>query len=183
MNNMETYSSTNSTAVEKPHRTWGQFWRFVIIGFLNMFIDLAVLNLLIWITGVGHTGAWYTVFKTISFTVAVVNSYYFNRRWVFRGLEGKKVTVEFSKFIVVSVVGAFVNVGVASLVVNFQAPVSAFFHAIPGIKQIFDWAVGVIGKVTSDAWATVAAIFGSAAGLLWNFVGYKFLVFIKKQRI
>lgn len=179
---METYSSAKSTAVEKPHRTWGQFWRFVIIGFLNMFIDLAVLNLLIWITGVGHTGVWYSVFKTISFTVAVVNSYYFNRRWVFRGLEGKKVTVEFSKFIVVSIVGAFVNVGVASLVVNFQGPVSSFFHAIPGIKQLFDWAVNVIGNITGDAWAIVSAIFGSAAGLLWNFVGYKFLVFIKKQR-
>lgn len=179
---METYSSVNSTAVAKPRKTLGQIWRFVVIGFLNMFIDLAVLNLLIWITGVGHTGVWYTVFKAISFTVAVVNSYYFNRRWVFRGLEGNKVAVEFSKFIVVSIVGAFVNVGVASLIVNFQAPITNFFQAIPGIKQLFDWAVNLISKVTTDAWATVGGLFGSAAGLLWNFVGYKFLVFIKKQR-
>lgn len=179
---MEAYSSANSVVAEKPRKTWGQFWRFFLIGLMNMFIDLAVLNLLIWISGIGRTGLWFTVFKAISFTVAVINSYYFNRRWVFKGQEGDKVTIEFSKFIVVSIVGAFVNVGAASLVANFQAPMTGFFQAIPGIKQLFDWAVALIARITTDAWATVAAIFGSAAGLVWNFVGYKFLVFIKKRK-
>lgn len=179
---MEAYSSANSDVAGKPRRTWGQFWRFFLVGLMNMFIDLAVLNLLIWISGTGRTGIWFTVFKAISFTVAVINSYYFNRRWVFRGQETGQVAVEFSKFLIVSVVGAFVNVGVASLVANFQAPMTSFFQAIPGVKQLFDWAIGIIAKITTDAWATVAAIFGSAAGLVWNFFGYKFLVFIKKRK-
>ncbi len=179
---MEAYSSVNSTPVERPRKTLGQIWRFVVIGFMNMFIDLAVLNLLIWISGTGRTGIWYSVFKAMSFTIAVVNSYYFNRRWVFRGLEGKKVAIEFSKFIIVSIIGAFVNVGAASLVANFQAPLTSFFQAIPGIKQLFDWGVALLGRITTDAWATVGGLFGSAAGLIWNFVGYKFLVFIKKSK-
>lgn len=90
--------------------------------------------------------------------------------------------MEFSKFLIVSLVGAFVNVGVASLVANFQTPMAEFFHAVPGITQLFDWGVGLVAKITTDAWATVAAIFGSAAGLVWNFFGYKFLVFIKGKK-
>lgn len=95
---METDSSANLTTVAKSRKTWGQFWRFFLIGLMNVFIDLAVLNLLILITGVGRTGVWFTVFKAISFTVAVINSYYFNRRWVFRDRKLKKWAWSFRSF-------------------------------------------------------------------------------------
>ena len=170
----------------KKRKTLKQFLKFVVVGVINTVVDLAILNLLIWLSGVGRDGAWFTVFKAISFVVAVVNSYYLNRIWVFRGDEAKKgIGTEFSKFIAISVVGAFVNVGVASLVVNIEETMVGAIHAIPGISFLYDWFVGVVISLTSPdfaVWATIAALFGTAAGLLWNFLGYKFIVFREKKK-
>jgi len=162
-------------------RTFVQVLKFVVVGVLNTLVDLAILNLLIWLSGVGQSGPLFTLFKAISFTVAVVNSYYFNRIWVFRGDETKKVSVEFTKFIIISVVGAFVNVGVATLVVTYEQGMVGFIHMIPLIAPTYDWFVSTLVALTSPnfaVWPTVAALFGTLAGLVWNFLGYKFIVFV-----
>jgi len=173
-------------AEPKPKgKTFMQVLKFVVVGVLNTVVDLAVLNLLIWATGIGESGWTYTMFKAISFTVAVVNSYYFNRIWVFKGDETKKVGTEFTKFIVISVVGAFVNVGVATLVVTFEQGMVGFIHMIPLISPLYDWFVSTVTSVTGPdfaVWPTVAALFGTLAGLVWNFLGYKYLVFIGKKK-
>ncbi len=181
---METTSVV--TVSEPPKgRTFKQVLKFIVVGVLNTVVDLAVLNLLIWITDTGRTGWQYTLFKAISFTVAVINSYYFNRIWVFRGEETKRVGTEFTKFIVISVVGAFINVGVATLVVTFEEGMVGFIHMIPLISPTYDWFVTTLQGFTSPdfaVWPTVAALFGTLAGLVWNFLGYKFLVFTGKKK-
>ena len=62
-----------------------QAGKFLLVGALNTFIDLGVLNMLIWISGIA-AGAWYIVFKSISFLVATVNSYFWNKHWTFEAL-------------------------------------------------------------------------------------------------
>lgn len=127
-----------------------QFAKFFLVGGLNVLIDLGVLNLLIFLSGTG-AGLLYSLFKGISFLVATVNSYFWNKYWTFKSTGGK-----FDQFLVVSAIGLVVNVGVASLVVNLVGPQ-------------FGLAV--------KTWANVGAILGSVVGLFWNFVGYKFIVF------
>lgn len=178
----QTEASENSKS--EKNKTLIQVLKFVIVGVLNTFVDLAILNFLIWVSGVGESGITYTIFKAVSFTAAVVNSYYFNRIWVFRGDQTKQVGTEFSKFIVISVVGAVVNVGVATLVVTFEEGMVAFIHMIPLISPTYDWFVTTLVNLTSPdfaVWPTVAALFGTLAGLVWNFLGYKFIVFVGKK--
>ena len=55
-----------------------QFVKFGIVGGLNAMIDLGVLNLLIVASGIA-AGIWYSVFKSVSFIVAVTNSYFWNK--------------------------------------------------------------------------------------------------------
>src|SRR3989338_5399214 len=59
-----------------------QFVKFGIAGGLNSMIDLGTLNFLIYFSGIAG-GVWYSVFKSISFVVAVTNSYFWNKYWVF----------------------------------------------------------------------------------------------------
>lgn len=61
-----------------------QVVRFAIVGLMNTGVDLAVLNALIAISHRGGSGFMYSIFKAISFLVAVVNSYFMNTRWTFR---------------------------------------------------------------------------------------------------
>lgn len=128
--------------------------KFVLVGTLNTIVDLGVLNLLIFISGVA-SGLGYTAFKGVSFILAVINSYFFNKFWTFKS-RGGAAKREFVQFFVVSVIGFGINVGVASLVVN-----------IIGVK------LGIAPKI----WANIGAVCATLAAMTWNFLGYKFIVF------
>jgi len=132
-----------------------QFVKFCVIGFLNASIDFGVLNLLSLYTGI-TSGFILGGVNVPGFIIAATNSYFWNKFWTFDGQGNKKT--KFFQFFIVSVVGFFVNVGVASLVFNS-------FSSLSSLKQ--------------DQWALIGAVFGSIAGLVWNFMGYKFFVFKK----
>jgi len=139
-----------------------QFAKFILVGGLNFLIDLGVLNLLISTSGI-KAGVWYSVFKGISFLIATANSYFWNKLWTFQPLtsllhnnEVKNANKEFGQFLMVSIVGFLINVGVASLIVNI---------------------IGSPLTVKPEIWANVGAMTGSIAGLMWNFIGYKLIVF------
>ncbi len=129
--------------------------KFLLVGALNTFIDLGVLNLLILISGIA-SGSLYSGFKGISFTIAVVNSYFWNKFWTFKRSKTTAPGKEFLQFFIVSAIGFSINVGAASLVVN-------------GIGPQFG--------LTAEIWANIGAIAAAFCAMVWNFVGYKFIVF------
>src|SRR4030042_3590601 len=137
-----------------------QFTKFVMIGFMNFFIDLAVLNLQMFASG-KSTGIYYTIFKAVSFLVAVTFSYFFNKRWAFRDKKKTEQGKQFSQFLFISFIGMIINVSTASIVVNFIAPQIRFIALAPKL------------------WGNLGAVGGAATGLIWNFLGYKFWVFKK----
>lgn len=130
--------------------------KFFLVGTLNTFIDLAVLNFFIWISGI-FKGPFYVLFKAISFLAAVTNSYFWNKYWTFEKREKPKKE-EFLKFLVVTTIGLGINVGVASFVVNVIGP-----------------QFGINEKIWASAGAIIAAFFA----FLWNFSASKFIVFKK----
>jgi len=153
-----------ASAVAAKIRVILQVARFFLVGTLNTFIDLGVLNILIWISGIA-TGIFYSIFKAVSFLVATINSYFWNKFWTFSasaqgyGGQGKKVSgKEFGKFLIVTTIGLGINVGVASLAVNVIGP-----------------QFGLGEKI----WASVGAIVAAFFAFVWNFLGSKFIVFRK----
>jgi putative flippase GtrA len=137
-----------------------QFAKFVLIGFMNFFIDLAILNILMFASGLS-TGLYYTAFKAMSFLVAVTFSYFFNKRWAFQDKKKTEQGRQFSQFLFVSFIGMIINVSTASIVVNYIAPQIQFITLAPKL------------------WGNLGAVGGAATGLVWNFLGYKFWVFKK----
>lgn len=135
-----------------------QIAKFAAVGGLNTLLDLGVLNVLISISGVA-VGFWYPVFKGISFIIANINSYFWNKFWTF-GVSDKVNVKEFGQFMAVSVIGFGINVGVASLLVNF---------------------VGSPEGISPERWANIGALSATIISLIWNFIGYKFIVFGGKK--
>ena len=134
------------------------FWqiaKFIVVGGLNSFLDFAVLNLLIAVTGIA-TGVGFSAFKAFSFSTAVVNSYFWNKHWTFETKSGNKA--EFVEFLAVSVVGLGINVGSASLMVNYIQPLF-------GLNPV--------------TWANLSALAATFLAMAWNFLGYKLVVFKK----
>lgn len=131
-----------------------QFARFAVSGFLATAIDFGILNFLMFVTGLA-SGLPFTLFKTASFVVAATNSYFVNKFWTFHKTE-KISYKEYLQFFAVSLVGITINVGIASLVVN-------------GIGPQFE--------IELKAWANLGAVAGAGVGLIWNFIGFKLIVF------
>lgn len=133
-----------------------QFAKFSAVGAFNTFLDWGILNLLMAIFGIA-AGIGFTIFKGISFIVANISSYLWNKHWTF-GSQEKTTAQEFGKFFGVSVVGMIINMGIASIVVN---------------------VIGPQGGMSPEQWANIGALLATVASLIWNFVGYKIWVFKK----
>lgn len=132
--------------------------KYALVGALNTFIDLGVLNGFILLTGESD-GAAFLVFKGLGFTAAVINSYFWNRYWTFESSDTDKKK-EFVQFIIVSLGGLVVNIVTAGVIVN---------------------VIGPQGDIAPQVWANIAALSATAISLVWNFIGYKFWVFDKNR--
>lgn len=134
-----------------------QLAKYLLIGVLATITDLAVLNLLMEVSGL-RAGLWYSVFKGISFVIATIAKYFGDKFWAFEKTEKVGLGKEFSQFFLVTFIGLGLNVFAASLVVNTLGP-----------------QFGMTEKV----WANIGGIVAAFAVTAWNFIGYKFIVFKK----
>lgn len=132
-----------------------QVAKFSAVGAFNTFFDWGILNVLIAMFGVVG-GVGYALAKGTSFTFSNVGSYFWNKYWTFDAGRAAKVGREVTAFIVVSLFGLVINIAVSSLVVNGIHPPAVF---------------------TPQRWANVGAALATVASLVWNFFGYKFIVF------
>ena len=130
-----------------------QLAKFLLIGTAAALVDLGILNLLIFASGVS-VGLWFSVFKATSFIIAFSAKFLGDKLWAFEKKEVRGVGKEFSKFFGVTLVGLLINVVVASLVVRAGS--------------------GLV-------WANVSGIIAAIATVLWNFPMYKFIVFKKNE--
>src|SRR3990167_4749551 len=68
---------------------FNQFGKYAAIGFTNFVVDTGVVNLLIAFSGIA-SGFGFSIFKSLSFIVAVTHSYIWNRLWVFSAEGGSE---------------------------------------------------------------------------------------------
>lgn len=135
-----------------------QLAKFVLVGILNTFIYLGVLNLLMSIFGISK-GSWsYSGFVAVSFCCSVVNSYFWNKFWTYEQKETAVSGGEFWKFFLITGIGFVLNISIASFVFKIIGPQ-------------FDLSV--------EIWANIGAIIATICVFMWNFLGYKFIVFHK----
>lgn len=127
-------------------RTVRQFIKFGLVGVSSTVIDWGIfyiLNL--------SFGVYYLTAKVLSFSVAVINSFTWNRRWTFRSQNPNR-SQEFLKFLIIALIGLFLNAFIMYLAVSI-------FHSRKIIGLIF--ATGIV--------------------TFWNFLANKFYTFRGSQ--
>lgn len=142
-----------------------QLAKFALVGGLNFLIDLGILNLLIFAAGIS-SGFYAAVFKALAFLAAMTSSFIWNKFWTFGSFEASRAGKQFVEFFIVSGIGLLVNVGSFAILndaLGAQAPVVRALTGQAGIDP--------------KTWASVSAAGAAMAGLFWNFIGYKFIVF------
>jgi putative flippase GtrA len=133
-----------------------QIVKFLEVGVLNTLIDIGILNLLVWLTGV-TSGFGLAPLNTVSFLTAATNSYFWNKFWTFK--KGKeKRRGEFLQFLIISAIGWGINTGIVVLGTTYLAP---------------------IANLSAGAWVNIMKLTATFVSMTWNFIGYKFIVFKK----
>jgi putative flippase GtrA len=134
-----------------------QFAKYALVGLANTAVDFGILNLLMLITG-AYEGKTIILLNTISFLIAVVHSYFWNKFWTFRDKNKEKINnaIQFIQFIIVSIIGTLINTGIVYVISSL-------------IKPACD--------LSQTAWVNIAKVIATIISLVWNFVGYKLIVF------
>ncbi len=146
-----------------------QIVKFLEIGVLNTFIDLGILNFLVGLSGVTF-GLGLVPLNTFSFLCAATNSYYWNKFWTFsasafakasadrQGYGGQGKRGVFLQFLLISVIGWGINTSIVVLGTTFMLP---------------------LASLSAGAWINVVKLTATFISMVWNFLGYKFIVFKK----
>ncbi len=158
----------------KTHKTARQFVKFGIVGVSSTAIDWGVHAVLykgfggalehsvnVWLHGVmpalyqsspDFDGA-FTLFKAVSFGIATLNGFYWNRRWTWR-IKGKEQRgSQLARFFAVNIIGLLINTLVASQI-----------HKPDGDTANYILALAAATFIT----------------MFWNFSGHKFWTFRQK---
>ena len=134
-----------------------QVGKFLLAGILATLVDLLIFKGLGLTTGL-DTGMSRVAFKGISFVGATFAKFWGNKFWAFEKMEKAGMGKEITQFYIVTLVGMVINVGVFSLMVN---------------------TIGPQFGTPLETWKTLGVIFAAIVVSIWNFLGYKFLVFKK----
>lgn len=140
-------------------RAMDQFARYAAVGTLGFFLDLSILNFLIYSSGISN-GVYFSIFVGIAFIIATTNNYFWNRIWTFKS-RSAAVLPEYFRFVVFTFVGFLIHVSVASFVNNVIGPPSGFDPRL---------------------WANISAVIAVFSSMAWNFTSYRYLVF-KESRL
>jgi putative flippase GtrA len=146
-----------ASLIGKKYLAVFQLAKFLLIGVMATIFDLGILSVALAATGIA-SGIYYSIFKGASFIVATVIKYVPDKYWAFKKRESSDMKKEFFQFFLVTLVGAVLNIAIASLTVDYIGPQF-------GIDRI--------------TWGKIGGIGATIIVFAWNFVGYKFFVFKK----
>jgi putative flippase GtrA len=105
-----------------------------------------------------ESGVYYSVFKGISFIIATFGKYFIDKFWAFEKKETAGMKKEFINFFLVTLIGLVINITAASVFVD---------------------VIGPKFGISAETWANFGGIAGALVVFVWNFLGYKFIVFKK----
>lgn len=136
------------------------FSRYAAVGFLNTAVDFGALAVLIYLFKYsdGETTKL-IIANTGSFLIAVTNSYFWNKLWSFESRGGG--AGQFAQYVAITVIGLLLNDAIIYIGVSYVQPMFG---------------------ISPENWIFVTKAVGTVVSLIWNFVGYRFVVFKASAR-
>ncbi|MEK7634418.1 MAG: GtrA family protein [Patescibacteria group bacterium] len=154
-----------------------QVGKFAVVGVINTLVDVIILNSLVFL---GFTailtifGQKFLIANIISVAIAMINSFILNKQWTFK-TEGGNIYKQIFQFLAITIIGMFV---IHQIIFN------TLYYELPSISNLIILIIHFLklNNIFSDSFimlnfAKIIAIIGS---LIWNFIGYKFIVFKNK---
>ena len=136
-----------------------RFIKFALVGISGTFVDFGIFNLLLFYKFSSNFA------YTISFIVAVLNNFYWNRNWTYPESKIHPIKAQLIKFSSVSVAGFLIRTNLYKLI---EQPSIKFAEGI--LNKGFLFSAEVVGKNISLALVIIVVLF-------WNYFANRLLTY------
>ncbi len=143
-------------------RVWpffNQIGKFAASGILSTLIDFTVLNITSAITGIA-SGSTVGLINVPGFLIASINGYLWNKLWVFEARDDFAFFSDYPKFFAVTFMGLVINSAIVITTTTY---------------------INIPASFSAKAWLNVSKAAATAVSLVWNFLGYRLIVFKSKK--
>jgi putative flippase GtrA len=130
-----------------------RFIKFAIVGGVGFVIDTGMLSLLVFVFGLS-TDKRRLLAKGMSFTLAVISNFIWNRRWTYPESRSKPIGRQLAQFFALNLIGLGINLGVFALTDALLTP--------------------LLGPVLALYGAQVAAV---GVAMFWNFAANRLVTY------
>jgi len=143
-----------------------QFVKYALVGATNVIIDVIILNILSYTTGITH-GKMLFVFNIIAFCIYSICGYNLNKKFTFSDTAPKKAYFQYSSVLFFSMIlNSFMLVLLTS-----RNPLIHLMHHQRNIMKL------------NHLWLNISMLLGSMMIGVFGFLINKFFVFNKKKTI
>ena len=136
-------TSLQSLLKRQTDKTSIQFFRYIFVGGLAFIIDIGFLYIL-----TNFFGYYYLISAAISFTLGLIANYLLSTHWVFNKHNLNNLTLEFSIFTIIGIIGL-------------------------GLNELFIWFF----TAELNIYYLTSKIFAAALILIWNFLARKYTLY------
>ena len=148
-----------------------RFLKFLVVGVTGFVVDFGVFNLLIRVLDLQPVIA-----QAISFTLAAINNFLWNRYWTYPDSRSKPILRQFGQFFLLSVIGLLIRTPIFSVL---GGPAKTIVDSVPygPFAGLLNFATTII-HLTTDQIANNAALAGAVLVVLfWNFFSNRFITY------
>ena len=131
----------NQLITNKKEQT--RFIRFAIVGAIGAVVDFAIFNLLAVIFPNGQN----IVFQSISFTVAVISNFTWNRLWTYPDSRSKKISSQLAQFFVVNLIGLGIRTVIFFLFEKLFLNIFASASSLPLTPEVISKNLALAGAI------------------------------------
>jgi len=136
-----------------------RFIKFALVGISGTLIDFGIFNLLLFFKFSSNFA------YTISFIVAVLNNFFWNRNWTYPESKIHPIKTQLIKFSCVSVAGFLIRTNLYKII---EQPIIRFAEGM--INKGFLFSAEVVGKNISLAFVIIVVLF-------WNYFANRLLTY------
>jgi len=159
------------TLAKTNRKEFKRFSKFLAVGLTGFVIDFGVFNLLLKALNFPPVLA-----QAISFTLAAINNFLWNRYWTYPDSRSKPILRQFGMFFVLSAIGLLIRTPIFAL---FSAPLVALVETMQyGIfAGLIDFITGTLHISIEQLGLNAALAVAVLVVLFWNFFSNRFITY------
>ena len=159
------------TLAKTNRKEFKRFSKFLVVGTTGFVVDFGVFNLLLKALNFPPVMA-----QAISFTLAAINNFLWNRYWTYPDSRSKPILRQFGMFFVLSVIGLLIRTPIFAL---FSGPMVALVESMQyGVfAGLINFITGTLHISIEQLGLNAALAVAVLVVLFWNFFSNRFITY------